>query len=76
MRLPDLELPFEVHTEASDRALSGVLVQEGHPIAFESGKLDAVEKRHGTPRERDDCSHPLPRDMEALLDRNAVCSSD
>ena len=48
MRLPDLELPFEVHTEASDRALSGVLVQEGHPIAFESGKLDAVEKRHGT----------------------------
>ena len=48
MRLPDLELPFEVHTEASDRAISGVLVQEGHPIAFESGKLDAVEKRHGT----------------------------
>ena len=48
MRLPDLELPFEVHTEASDRALSGVLVQEGHPIAFESGKLDAVEKRHET----------------------------
>ena len=40
------ELPFEVHTNASDRALGGVLVQEGHPVAFESRKLNASEERY------------------------------
>ena len=46
LRLPDLELPFEVHTDGSDRALGGVLVQEGHPVAFESRKLCAAEQRY------------------------------
>ena len=41
-----MELPFEVHTDASDRALGGVLVQEGHPVAFESWKLNAAEERY------------------------------
>ena len=40
--LPDLDLLFEVHTDTSDKALGGVLVQEGHPIAFESRKLDTA----------------------------------
>ncbi|KAL6343067.1 hypothetical protein AAG906_017879 [Vitis piasezkii] len=47
LRLPDLELPFEVQTDASDKALRGVLVQEGHLVAFESRKLDALEQRAG-----------------------------
>ena len=46
LRLPDLELSFEVHTDASDRALGGVLVQEGHPVAFESRKLCAAKQRY------------------------------
>ena len=46
LRLPDLELPFEVHTDALDRALGGVLVQEGHLVAFESQKLNAAEQRY------------------------------
>ena len=48
LRLPDLELSFELHTDALDKALGGVLVQEGHPVAFESQKLDAVEQRYNT----------------------------
>ncbi|KAG6520213.1 hypothetical protein ZIOFF_017251 [Zingiber officinale] len=46
LRLPDFELPFEIHTDASDRAIGGVLVQEGHPVAFESRKLNAAEQKY------------------------------
>ena len=48
LRLPNLELPFEVQTDASYRALGGVLVQEGHPVAFESRKLNGAEQRYNT----------------------------
>ena len=47
-RPPDLDFPFEVHTNASDMALRGVLVHEGHPIAFESRKFDMVKQRYST----------------------------
>lgn len=40
LQLPDHTKPFEVHTDASDYAIGGVLVQEGHPIAYESRKLN------------------------------------
>ncbi|XP_069154361.1 uncharacterized mitochondrial protein AtMg00860-like [Solanum lycopersicum] len=36
LKLPDFELPFQVHPDASDKAVGGVLVQEDHPVAFES----------------------------------------
>ena len=43
LRLHNFELSFEVHTDASDRALGGVLVKEGHPIAYEIKKLKEAE---------------------------------
>ena len=46
--LPNLDLPFEVQTDASDIALGGVLVQEGYPVAFESNKLNNVEQKYST----------------------------
>ena len=48
LRLPDLDLPFEVQIDASDRALGGVLVQEGHSVVFESRKLNNAEQRYST----------------------------
>jgi hypothetical protein len=46
LQLPNFELPFEVHTDASKKAIGGVLVQEGHPIAYASRKLKEAEQKY------------------------------
>ena len=48
LALPDISKPFEVQTDASDFALGGVLLQEGHPIAYESCKLSGAKYRYTT----------------------------
>lgn len=45
---PNHNLPFEVQTDALNRALGRVLKQEGHPMAFESRKLNDVEQWYST----------------------------
>ncbi|KAK3013710.1 hypothetical protein RJ639_009801 [Escallonia herrerae] len=44
LALPDHTKVFELQTDASDFAIGGVLMQEGHPIAFESRKLNDTER--------------------------------
>ncbi|GKV20109.1 hypothetical protein SLEP1_g30273 [Rubroshorea leprosula] len=46
LALPDYGRPFEMHTDASDLAIGGVLMQDGHPIVFESHKLNDTERRY------------------------------
>ncbi|KAK4380988.1 RNA-directed DNA polymerase [Sesamum angolense] len=48
LKLPQFDKPFEVQVDASDRALGGVLVQDKHPVAFESRKLKDAELRYNT----------------------------
>jgi len=43
LRLPDFELLFEVHTDSSNKAIGGVLVQEKHLVAYESRKLNEAK---------------------------------
>ncbi|KAE8696991.1 cytochrome P450 78A7-like [Hibiscus syriacus] len=44
--LPDHTKSFEVFTDASDVAIGGVLMQEGHPVSYESRKLNETERRY------------------------------
>ena len=38
LKLPDFTKSFEIHTDASDVSYGAVLIQDGHPVAYESKK--------------------------------------
>jgi hypothetical protein len=44
LKLPD----FEIHSDASNFTIGGVLVPDGRPVAFESKKLNETERRWPT----------------------------
>jgi hypothetical protein len=43
LKLPDFDKDFEIHSDAFDFAIGGILVQDGRPVAFESKKLSEME---------------------------------
>ncbi len=43
LKLPDFDKDFEIHFDASDFAIGGVIMQDGRPVAFESKKLSETE---------------------------------
>jgi hypothetical protein len=45
LNLPNFDKDFEIHSDASDFAIGGVLVQDGRPVAFENKKLSETETR-------------------------------
>ena len=46
LELVDVYKPFEIEIDDSDFALGDVLIQEGHPITYESRKLNDAERRY------------------------------
>ncbi|MCO5571372.1 hypothetical protein L7F22_025110 [Adiantum nelumboides] len=44
LKLPDLSKPFEVHCDACGDSLGAVLLQNGHPIAYESRRFNDQER--------------------------------
>ena len=45
---PDYEKKFDIHTDASDYQMGGVVSQQGRPIAFFSKKLNTAHKKYTT----------------------------
>ena len=43
LQLPDFSKRFEIHTDAFDFAYGVVLMQDGHPIAYELKKVSEIE---------------------------------
>jgi len=48
LKLLNFDRDFEIHSDASDFAIGGVIVQGGRPMAFESKKLSETERRWPT----------------------------
>ena len=59
LAIPNLEDPYEleVWTDASDSAVGAVLLQNGHPIAYESRKFSGAKKNY----------HTTDREMVAII---------
>ena len=45
---PDWSIPFDVHTDASDKQLGAVISQNGKPIAFFSRRLSKSQQNYTT----------------------------
>jgi hypothetical protein len=43
LKLPNFDKDFEIHSDAFNFAIGGVLLQDGRPMAFESKKLSETE---------------------------------
>ena len=43
---PDLNTPFEIHTDTSKLQVGTVISQKGKPIAFYSRKMNTAQKKH------------------------------
>ncbi len=48
LKLLDFDKDFEIHSDAFDFAIGGILVQDGRLVAFESKKLNEMEQRWPT----------------------------
>jgi hypothetical protein len=48
LAVPDFDKPFTVEADASDNCLGAVLLQDGHPVAYESRQFNSAEKNYFT----------------------------
>ena len=51
LAIPDLNKPFQVHTDAYVVGTGGVLMQEGRVVLYTSSKFAPAESNYGTPEQ-------------------------
>jgi hypothetical protein len=74
---PAFDKPFTIHTDASHRQLGAVILQDNHPIAFHSRKLNDAQTRHTTTeRELLSVVETLKEFRMTLLGHNIVTWTD
>ncbi|RVW24825.1 Retrovirus-related Pol polyprotein from transposon 17.6 [Vitis vinifera] len=75
LALPDHTKGFEVHTDALDFAIGGVLMQDRHPI-FESRKLNDTERRYNGQENEMIAISPLLAHHGGTISRVSLPSED
>src|ERR1700731_633811 len=79
LKLPDPDREFEVTTDASEdaKAVGAVLTQDGHPVAFESKKLNLHQLNYAV-HDKEMCAimHALDRWRLFLLGKHFKCYTD
>ena len=48
LAFPDFTKPFHIYTDASNKQLGAVIMQEGQPLAFYSRKLNTAQSKYTT----------------------------
>jgi len=76
LALPNLNKPFELHTDAFDFAIGGTFMQEVHPISFKSPKLNNTKRWANRARKGDDRGSALSSYLETFLAREEVYHQD
>jgi hypothetical protein len=67
LKFSEFDKPFKVHTDPSDFAIGGVLMQDERSIAYESKKLDGCQRRWPTHEKRALCHSALLEDVTTLI---------